>query len=667
MGTRRSIPNRSLTTTLAVAALWLAACGPTDSPICSPTDPSCAPPQDTTNGGAGVMSVVSVLPTTGATAVDYAANIVLRFSAPVDTLAAGDIRVGTLDGTLTYAGSLVTFDPAESLAPGTTFQVTATNVLGTSGEQMTAPFSSSFTTREVAVAASASASVSEASTGGTITLDTSGSAGTTTWRQIAGPSVGPLTGVSPSFPAPDEMGTLGFELTATDGTDVESDTVWVTVFEDLERALYVSPNGLAGNPGTREAPLASIQEAIDAADALGDGTDVYVAAGTYAETLTLAANVGLYGGFDADSWDFDPDVSMTVVEGGSTAVVARGASSIRMSWMHIRAADAVDDGGSSIGLLFEDATDALLRGNVIEAGAGMDGRPGTDRGTRGGRGGDGSDGGGHGSCSDATGGRGGGIGGQDGWNGGRGGAGGKSAGSGGSKGNGDDGGAGGSGSTGREAGSPGTPGDPGPIGSSGAGGAAFGSVDDDGYYPAVGGTGGTGRAGFGGGGGGGGTNIVFAAIACGGGGGGGGEGGVGGYGATGGLGGGASLGVLLLGASDVVVVESDIRTSEGGAGGIGGRGGAGQEGGDGGDGGSGDGDDRYAGGKGGKGGRGGTGGPGGGGGGGPSIGIVAQASVTLDASEGNVYTLGPAGPGGISGGTGINGQAGTETEVHVVN
>lgn len=667
MGTRRLISAGPRTGGLAMVALWLGACGTGDNPICSPTDPSCAPPQDTTSTGAGVMSVVSVLPATGATDVDFAANIVLRFSAPVDTQAAGDIRVGTLDGTLTFAGSLVTFDPAENLAPGTTFQITATNVLGTSGEQMAAPYSSSFTTRAVAVAAAASASVSEASAGGTITLDTSGSAGTTTWRQIAGPSVGPLTGAAPSFPAPDEMGVLGFELTATDGTDVESDTVWVTVFEDLARALYVSPAGLAGNPGTREAPLASIQDAIDAADALGDGTDVYVAAGTYDESLTLAANVGVYGGFDADSWAFDPDASMTLVQGGPTAVLARGASGIRVSWMHIHASDAVGDGATSIGLLLEDATDAILRGNVIEAGAGTDGLRGEDRSTRGGQGGDGSRGGSHGSCSDATGGRGGGVSGADGWNGGRGGAGGKSSGSGGSKGNGDGGGAGGGGSTGRAAGSPGTPGDPGAIGNSGAGGAPFGSVDDNGYNPARGGTGGTGRAGFGGGGGGGGTNVVWAAIACGGGGGGGGEGGLGGYGATGGYGGGASLGLLLLGTSDVVVAESEIRTTEGGAGGNGGVGGAGQEGGDGGNGGSGDNDDRYPGGKGGKGGRGGQGGPGGGGGGGPSIGIVAQASVTLEASEGNVYALGPAGPGGISGGTGINGQRGTEAEVHVVN
>ena len=64
------------------------------------------------------MSVVSVLPAEGATDVNFSTNIVLRFSAPVDTQAAGQIRVGALDGTLTYAGSLVTFDPTDGTGQG---------------------------------------------------------------------------------------------------------------------------------------------------------------------------------------------------------------------------------------------------------------------------------------------------------------------------------------------------------------------------------------------------------------------------------------------------------------------------------------------------------------------------------------------------------------------
>jgi hypothetical protein len=649
---RERLEARITTTLASVAFLAIAACGTAPQGACSPTDPACAPVDTTGTGQGATMSVVAVLPDNGAAGVDYSANIVLRFSAPVDPQAPGQIRVGTLDGTLSYAGSLVTFDPTDELSPGTTYEVTAASVLGTGGEQMTAPFSSTFTTREVSVAASANVSLGEASFGEAITLDTSGSAGTTSWTQIEGTSVGPLDGTSPTFAAPEFMGRLAFELSATDGTDTAKDTAWVTVFEDLARALYVSPNGLAGNPGTREAPLASIQAAIDAAASIGDGTDVYVAAGTYAESLTLASDVGVYGGFDPDSWDFDPDTSRPVVEGGQTAVLAQSMSGARLSWLHIRSADAVTNGDSSIAVALVGAVDAILRGNIIEAGAGIDGIAGTNTADRTGRGGDGDDGGNHGSCSNATGGDGGGIGGQDGWNGGDGGSGG---------------GDGGSGHSDDSSISDGDPGDPGPIGNSGAGGGAFGSVDANGYNPTSGGNGGGGRSGYGGGGGGGGYNNVFAAVACGGGGGGGGEGGIGGPGGGGGTGGGASFGVLLVGSTTALVIDNEIRTTEGGAGGFGGVGGNGQAGGRAGDGGSGDGDDRSAGGDGGAGGRGGRGGPGGGGGGGPSIGIVSDSPSALDAASDNSYSIGPAGTGGISGGTGINGQDGVQAEVHIVS
>lgn len=653
---------------LASAALVaVAACGTGEQAACSPTDPACAPVDTTGQGGPAVMSVVTVLPEAGATGVDYAGNIVLRFSAPVDTQAAGQIRVGPLNGTLSYAGSLVTFDPVDELSPGTTYEVTATGVLGIGGEQMAAPFSSSFTTREVSVAASASVSASEASFGETITLDTSGSAGTTSWVQIEGPFVGSLSGATPTFAAPADMGRLTFELTATDGTDTVTDTVRVTVFEDMARALYVSPNGLAGNPGTREAPLASIQDAIDAAASAGDGTDVYVAAGTYAETLTLEPDVGVYGGFDPDSWAFDPGTSRPVVEGGHTAVLAQSMSGVRLSWLHIRSANAVTNGGSSIAVALADAVDAVLRGNIIEAGAGMDGTAGTSPADRSGRGGDGDNGGNHGSCGSATGGDGGGIGGQDGWNGGDGGDGGKSSGDGGSTGNGSGAGGGGAGHDDDTSRGNGGTGDAGAIGTSGAGGGAFGSVDATGYNGAGGGSGGAGRVGYGGGGGGGGYNNVLVPVACGGGGGGGGEGGIGGPAAGGGSGGGASFGVLLTGSTTALVIDNEILTTEGGAGGFGGVGGRGQAGGDGGDGGNGDGDDRSAGGSGGTGGRGGQGGPGGGGGGGPSIGVVSGSGAALDAASSNSYSIGPAGPGGISGGTGINGQDGVQAEVHVVS
>lgn len=667
-----STPRLRIAPTLAIAStslmLVVAACGTTEQPICSPTDPTCSPTQPTdTTPDPSVMSVVSVLPADGATNIDYGANIVLRFSAPVDVQAAGQISIGSLAGSFTYAGALVTFDPDDEMDPSTTYQITATGVLGSAGEQMAGPFSSSFTTREIAVAASASASVAQASVGESITLDATGSAGTVTWNQIEGPHVGLLTGASPSFDAPDEMGRLGFELVATEGSDEARDTVWVTIFEDMTKALYVSPNGNGSNPGTREAPLLTIQSAIDAAAAAGDGTDVYVAQGTYPESLTLASEVSVYGGFDPVSWEFDP-AARPVVEGSTVAVFGQAVSGVRISWMHITAADGEGADHTSIGVLLDGAVDAVLRGNIVEAGEGLDGVAGFDRANRTDKADRGTNGGSHGTCGSAGGGGGGS--GNPGRNGGRGGNGGTTSGARGSNGDTSASGGGGGGAGANDdnwTADTGGTGDDGSMGGPGSAGADFGSLNAAGYVRGNGATGGKGTIAHGGGGGGGGYNNTLIPVACGGGGGGGGEGGEGGLGGGGGQGGGGSFGVLLLGTTTALVTANDIRTKIGGTGGIGGIGGLGELGGDGGSGGAGDGKQRRPGASGGKGGRGGQGGPGGGGGGGPSIGIVASPNATLDTGEeANLFDIGDGGFGGISGGTGINGERGMSVEVLMV-
>lgn len=124
----------------------------------------------------------------------------------------------------------------------------------------------------------------DVSVGRVVTLDGSGSTGTgaaLTWTQIAGADVGALNGQAPSFTAPAVVETLAFELSVSDGSNTEVDTVRVWTLEDGEYALWVSVAGSDSNPGTRDAPFATIQAAIDAADNAGRGADVYVAAGNY--------------------------------------------------------------------------------------------------------------------------------------------------------------------------------------------------------------------------------------------------------------------------------------------------------------------------------------------------------------------------------------------------
>jgi hypothetical protein len=105
----------------------------------------------------------------------------------------------------------------------------------------------------------------------------------------------------------------------------------------------------------------------------------------------------------------------------------------------------------------------------------------------------------------------------------------------------------------------------------------------------------------------------------------------------GGGGGGASIAVLVTAASDVEVFDCVVSVGMGGTGGRGAKGQTGGAGGTGGGGGSGA-DAGYgvfsgAGGKGGDGAKGRDGGHGGGGGGGPSIGILWDASSTVDIKD----------------------------------
>jgi hypothetical protein len=511
----------------------------------------------------------------------------------------------------------------------------------------------------------------DASFGESVTLDPSASSGgdlTFTWTQIAGPSVGSLSGSAPVFEAPAEVVWLEFELAVSGGGGTDRDTVAILVLEDRNHAFFVAPGGDDGNPGTRTAPFATIQAAMDFADGQGNGGDVYVAEGTYTESLVLRSRVSVYGGFEASTWARDIETRRPVVEGGATAVRGVQANDLTFEGMDVTAADASGPGASSIGMFLVNSTGVLVRRNILRSGYGAAGASGstpsqTGTGSNGSRGGDtracvARTAGGSGGSSY----RGGGTGGLGGWTNPTGGASGSTS---------SGGGAGGAGTSSSPDGGRGGDGTAtGPVGSSGAAGSSFGSVtEQDGYVgsPAGGATGGNGGAGYGGGGGGGGYGLV---ATCGGSGGGGGGGGEGGGPGTGGSGGGASFALLAVGLSSVQVTGSELFTGTGGMGGTGAIGGAGGLGGSGGVGGNRGCDSIFPSictGRGGRGGDGTTGGPGGhggGGGGGPSIGIVQGPGSSVSHS-GNTFNLGDAGAGGTSSGNG--GPQGLRTEVHSIS
>jgi hypothetical protein len=642
---------------------------------CSDSDPTGTNGGDNgDNGGTPVApTVLSITPEAGATDVDRTQVVTATFSTAVDpaSVTTASFQVGSGPGTIQVNGSVATFEPSEPFPAGGNVSVTISAVESLEGVAMASAFTSSFAVRQPVPATANAGEDFDASFGESVTLDSSASSGddlTFSWTQIAGPSVGSLSGSAPTFDAPEDVVWLEFELAATGGGETDRDTVAVLVLEDRNHAFFVAPGGDDGNSGTRAAPFATIQAAIDYSDGQGNGGDVYVAEGTYAESLVLRSRVSVYGGFEEASWARDVETRRPVVEGGATAVRGVQANDLIFEGMDVTAADATGSGASSIAMSLVNSTGVMLRRNVLRSGDGASGASGstparTRTGSDGARGGDTT------ACVSRTAGgsggsnyRGGGTGGLGGWTNPTGGARGATANGGAG------GGAGTSGSPNGGAGSPGT--QTGPVGTSGAAGSSFGDVTEEGGYvgsPAGGATGGSGSAGYGGGGGGGGYGLV---ATCGGSGGGGGGGGEGGAPGTGGSGGGASFALLVVGQSSVQVADNELSTGSGGTGGTGANGGAGGFGGSGNVGGIRGCDSIFPsictgrGGRGGDGTTGGRGGHGGGGGGGPSIGIVEGPGSSVTPS-GNVFNLGDAGSGGTSAGN--NGPQGVRTEVHSIS
>jgi hypothetical protein len=664
-------------TILLLSITFVGGCGDstTQPPIeCDPADTSCNPVPGPGGETPAPLSVSQVTPADGATDVARSAAVTVTFSRPVAEASVNStsFSLGSVDGSRTVSGSTVTFTPASELTDGFTYTLSVNGVTDTAGVGLAAAYTSSFTTERVQVSADAGADF-DATKATSVTLNSGSSGGTgatLTWTQISGPDVGTLSGDSPTFTAPDDVTVLGFELAASDGTTTEVDSVRVWVLEDADQAIWVSASGSSSNPGTREAPLGSIQEAIDAADNAGNGADVYVASGAYSETLTLRSRVSVYGGFDGATWERDLAGPRPVVSGESVAVVGNAANNLTIEGMEIVAADATEAGGSSIAVLLDDSNGVRLVQNILRAGAGAAGVAGASPGGRARAGSDGSVGGAARLCVSRTSGGARGVNYRDG---GTGGLGGGTNPTGGSNAEARSSGGGGGGAAGTNSSRNGRPGGDatsnGSAGSNGRAGDAFGSVDADGNYIADAAAAGGGRGGTGYGGGGGGGAHGFVGF-CGGSGGGGGGGGEGGAGASPGTGGGASFAVLLVGLSVAEIADNDLQTSVGGAGG---NGGSGQLGGFGGGGARGGvrGCDSLipsictgTGGTGGDGSTGGRGGHGGGGGGGPSIAVVEGPDASTSLS-GNVITLGDGGAGGSS--LGNDGPTGESADYKKIN
>ncbi|AUX39937.1 hypothetical protein SOCE26_013320 [Sorangium cellulosum] len=159
--------------------------------------------------------------------------------------------------------------------------------------------------------------------------------------------------------------------------------------------VFVSEQGDENNPGTKSAPVKTLQHAIGLA-AYGRGNDelptrrVYACGGTFKETVTLPSGVDLWGGRLCDDGDLPyagsydgPNQWTTIAPPGRIPLrVIEGENATATSMIfgvRVVAADAsAPDGKSSIAMILSEGARATVRESEILAGNGKDGAPGED-------------------------------------------------------------------------------------------------------------------------------------------------------------------------------------------------------------------------------------------------------------------------------------------------
>lgn len=147
---------------------------------------------------------------------------------------------------------------------------------------------------------------------------------------------------------------------------------------DASQAIFVASNGLDGAPGTRGAPLRTIQRAITAAMDQGKHS-IYICNGQYAENLRLAGDtVSLYGGYDcASDWKRGADRALILPSTGVPLTIDGVQAPVTVAHLSLLAADAVGIGGSSVAVVALRSKGVTFSGSKLTAGKGAPGAPGT--------------------------------------------------------------------------------------------------------------------------------------------------------------------------------------------------------------------------------------------------------------------------------------------------
>ncbi|MGK3967445.1 hypothetical protein WMF38_25135 [Sorangium sp. So ce118] len=167
-----------------------------------------------------------------------------------------------------------------------------------------------------------------------------------------------------------------------------------------ECGVFVSEQGDDNSPGTKDAPVKTLQHAIGLA-AHGRSHDeeptrrVYACGGEFAETISLPSGVDLWGGrrCDGGDWSYEgsfdgPDhptiiappvgIPLRVLGGNDAVIVGDDATSVIFGVRAVAADASADDGKSSIAMILSQGAKAKVVSSDVIAGDGKDGEAGKD-------------------------------------------------------------------------------------------------------------------------------------------------------------------------------------------------------------------------------------------------------------------------------------------------
>jgi hypothetical protein len=141
--------------------------------------------------------------------------------------------------------------------------------------------------------------------------------------------------------------------------------------------VFVSPTGSAVGDGSRANPFGSLGAAIAAAKTAKKR--VYACVGSFAESVSVANGVSMFGGFDCSTWAWSAAGRTTIAAPTSPAVRADGiAQPTRIEGFDVVAPPGSANAPSSIGMIATGSPGVLFIHGSITASAGAAGAAGVD-------------------------------------------------------------------------------------------------------------------------------------------------------------------------------------------------------------------------------------------------------------------------------------------------